>query len=114
MLSMGEVYLDNNDYFDCTPDHPCMLRDGTYKEAKELQPAESLMPLYQRISKFVGISTAGHRENFIHRTFKVFIPTLGLCDIVKPRLKIQVFSVCKGVEPLYHVRRRNVVPVNDS
>jgi len=45
------VHLDNEEYIDCTPDHPFLLRDGaTYKQAQELQPGESLMPLYQRDS----------------------------------------------------------------
>ncbi|MCF7927445.1 MAG: hypothetical protein K9L74_07745, partial [Candidatus Izimaplasma sp.] len=38
------VHLDNGEYVDCTPDHPFMLRDGSYKEAQYLQSDESLMP----------------------------------------------------------------------
>jgi hypothetical protein len=30
-------------YIDCTPDHKCMLKDGTYKEAKDLEVGEDLM-----------------------------------------------------------------------
>lgn len=41
------IHLDNGKYFDCTPDHPVMLRDGTYKEAIKLQEGESLMPWHQ-------------------------------------------------------------------
>jgi len=40
------VHLDNGEYFDVTPDHRCMLRDGSYKEAEKLVSGESLMPLY--------------------------------------------------------------------
>ena len=39
------VHLDSGEYFDCTPDHKCMLRTGKFKEAKDLKPFESLMPL---------------------------------------------------------------------
>jgi hypothetical protein len=46
------VYLDNNKYEDCTPDHPWMMRDGSYKEAKDLKPQDSLMP-YVKNSIFV-------------------------------------------------------------
>ncbi len=42
------VHLDNNKYIDCTSDHPFMLRDGSYKEAKDLLVNESLMPLYKK------------------------------------------------------------------
>lgn len=44
------VYLDNDQYVDCTSDHLFMLRDGCYKEAKELLQGESLMPLYTKLS----------------------------------------------------------------
>ena len=40
------VWLDNNQYIDCTSNHLFMMRDGKYKEAKDLQSGESLMPLY--------------------------------------------------------------------
>jgi len=35
----------------CTPDHRFMLRDGTYKEAQNLQPGDSLMPYYHCLSE---------------------------------------------------------------
>jgi DNA gyrase subunit A len=44
-----KVILDNNQEIKCTPDHLFMLRDGTYKKAKELQPQDSLMPLYTKL-----------------------------------------------------------------
>lgn len=43
-----EVELDNGNKVRCTPDHPWMLRDGSYKEASVLVPGDSLMPLYRR------------------------------------------------------------------
>lgn len=41
------VYIDNGTYIDCTPDHKFLLIDGTYKEAQDLTPDDSLqvMPL---------------------------------------------------------------------
>lgn len=44
-----KITLDNDQEIRCTPDHPFMLRDGTYKNAKDLQPQDSLMPLYTGI-----------------------------------------------------------------
>lgn len=41
-----KVILDNGEEIKCTPGHRFMLRDGTYKAAKDLQPQDSLMPLY--------------------------------------------------------------------
>ena len=42
------VTLDNNEIIRCTPNHKFMLRDGSYKEAKDLQKNDSLMPLYRK------------------------------------------------------------------
>jgi len=42
------VHFDKGEYVDCTPDHKFMLRDGSYREAKDLVSNESLMPFYSR------------------------------------------------------------------
>ena len=44
-----QVVLDNDQSVKCTPDHPWMLRDGSYREAKDLKAGDSLMPLYRRV-----------------------------------------------------------------
>ncbi len=41
-----ELTLDNGEALRCTPDHRFLLRDGSYKEAKDLTPDDSLMPGY--------------------------------------------------------------------
>lgn len=43
------VRLDNKAHVDCTPDHPFLMRDGSWKEAADLAPGDSLMPLYTRV-----------------------------------------------------------------
>ena len=50
-----KVTLDNGESIKCTPDHPFMMRDGTYREAQYLQPEDSLMPYYSKLSE-KGIS----------------------------------------------------------
>ena len=45
-----KVVLDNGEEIRCTHNHRFMLRSGEYKEARDLQPGESLMPLYARLS----------------------------------------------------------------
>src|SRR5215210_623712 len=42
--------LDNVETITCTPDHPFMLRDGSYKSAIELTADDSLMPLHRKLS----------------------------------------------------------------
>lgn len=44
------VTLDNHETVRCTPDHSWLLRDGTYKQAQELQEGDSLMPLYRNLN----------------------------------------------------------------
>jgi len=45
-----KVTLDNGEMIICTPDHPFMLRDGSYKAASQLTADDPLMPLYRKIS----------------------------------------------------------------
>jgi len=45
-----KVRLDNGEDVRCTPDHRWMLRDGSYKQATDLQPGDSLMPLYREVT----------------------------------------------------------------
>ncbi len=56
------VTLDNGESIVCTPDHRFMLRDGSYKEAAQLSPDDSLMPLYRKLSdmKEPGITIQGY------------------------------------------------------
>ncbi|MEU4448393.1 ATP-binding protein [Actinosynnema sp. NPDC050801] len=44
------VTLDSGESVRCTPDHLFRLRDGSYRRADQLQPGDSLMPLYRSIS----------------------------------------------------------------
>jgi len=41
-----KVWLDNEKYIRCTPDHMFLTRDGGWKEAQDLIEGESLMSLY--------------------------------------------------------------------
>ena len=44
------VHIDTGNWFDCTPDHRFLMRDGTYKRADELREADALMPHYEKLS----------------------------------------------------------------
>ncbi len=48
------VVLDNGEEIKCTLNHKFMLRNGEYKEAKDLTAGDSLMPLYSRFSTKEG------------------------------------------------------------
>jgi DNA gyrase subunit A len=45
-----KIVLDNGEEIKCTLNHKFMLKDGTYKEAKDLKSGDSLMPAYFRLS----------------------------------------------------------------
>lgn len=44
-----EVELDNGEKIRCTPDHKWLCLDGKYRRAENLQPGQSLKPLYRRV-----------------------------------------------------------------
>ncbi|MBI4064890.1 intein-containing DNA gyrase subunit B [Candidatus Gottesmanbacteria bacterium] len=46
-----KVVLDNDEEIICTHDHRFMLRDGSFKQAKDLTPEDSLMPLRRQLSR---------------------------------------------------------------
>lgn len=43
-----KITFDDGSELVCTPDHPCMMRDGTFKDAGDLVPDESMMPFYRK------------------------------------------------------------------
>ena len=50
-----KVWLDNNQYIQCTPDHLFLTREGEWIEAQNLKEGQSLMPLYLKKSIFKKI-----------------------------------------------------------
>jgi intein/homing endonuclease len=64
------VHLDNGKYVDCTCDHPFMLRSGAFKEAQNLQPNDSLMPLYLKYPNVVRVEQLQEREDTYDITTK--------------------------------------------
>jgi DNA gyrase subunit B len=56
-----KVTLDTGETIICTPDHPFMLRDGSFKPAGSITDGDSLMPLYRKYSD----------ANFNHRIISV-------------------------------------------
>jgi DNA gyrase subunit B len=70
-----ELTLDNGETITCTPDHRFMLRDGSYKQAKDLSTNDSLMPLYRQYSDMnhPGITIDGYEiaSNYNHKILSV-------------------------------------------
>ncbi|MFH1358804.1 MAG: DNA topoisomerase (ATP-hydrolyzing) subunit B [archaeon] len=75
-----KIVLDNNKEIICTPNHKFMLRDGKYKEAKDLTKEDSLMPLNRKISKIGGRITIDGYEMVWDNKKKLWIFTHLLAD----------------------------------
>jgi DNA gyrase subunit B len=75
-----KIVLDNDEEIICTPDHKFMLRDGNYKEAKNLTSNDSLMPLYRKYSKVGGRITIDGYEMVFNPNRHVWIFTHLLAD----------------------------------
>lgn len=89
-----KVTLDNGKEIRCTPNHLFMLKDGTYREAKELRPMDSLMPLYERLSERTDRFS---REGYvlIYQPKKdEWVPAHHLAD--KYNLTRQEYSISRG------------------
>ena len=65
-----KVILNNGEEIRCTLNHKFMLRNGEYKEAKDLTKKDSLMPCYKKTSE-VGerVTIEGYKtiENYNHK-----------------------------------------------
>ncbi|HRY22298.1 MAG TPA: ATP-binding protein [Candidatus Dojkabacteria bacterium] len=60
-----KITLDNQEEIVCTPNHKFMLRDGSYKQAKNLTPKDSLMPFNRKLSEKKGrITIEGYEMVF--------------------------------------------------
>lgn len=58
-----KVTLDNDKFIRCTYDHSFMMRDGSYKQAQQLQPNDSLMPFESWVEDWSGTSYVAYRNN---------------------------------------------------
>ncbi len=94
-----KVVLDNDEEIVCTPDHLFMTRDGQYVMTKNLNPKQSLMPLYRKLSKIGGkITIDGYEMVFSPRgNWWVFTHLLG----DKHNLTSSVYSAETG-ETVHH------------
>ena len=83
--ALMRVTVSGGDEIVCTPDHPFMLNDGTYREAQYLRFNDSLMPLYRRWQTrdgYESVSTGKGKSRLTHQL--VYEATHG--DVPKGRL----------------------------
>ena len=93
-----ELTLDSGDTIRCTPDHRFMLRDGSYKEARQLAPDDSLMPGY-----FDSVPVKKGLNDYL----RILQPSTGEYEFVHHLA--DVLNVLKGNAPKFkgpYVRHR--------
>jgi len=79
-IEVIKIILDNNKEIICTPDHKFMLREGSYKEAKDLNNQDSLMPLNRKLSKIGGRITIDGYEMVYDNKKRFWVFTHLLAD----------------------------------
>ena len=84
-----KITLDNDEEIICTPDHKFMLRDGNYKEAKDLTKEDSLMPLYEKVINVVP------RKNHKIKSIERLNEKIDVYDIEVPNT--YNFALASGV-----------------
>jgi ribonucleotide reductase alpha subunit len=93
------VTLDDGSSFRATDDHLIMLRDGTYRQVKDLQPCDSLNPFHSRV-----------REPKKTRTRRRYVYT-GRGWRVQYRW---IWEAVHGAPPAgYHIHHRDFDSLND-
>ena len=109
-IEVIKIVLDNDEEIICTPDHKFMLRNGEYKEAKDLVSEDSLMPLYKKISEIGGKITIEGYEMVLNTNGK-WIFTHMLSD--EYNLEKNIYSKKQG-EARHHIdfNKRNNNPSN--
>lgn len=75
-----KVILDSDEEITCTTDHLFMLKDGSYKKAKDLTKDDSLMPLYRKFSKIEKRITIAGYEMCLDQKKRKWIFTHILSD----------------------------------
>jgi DNA gyrase subunit A len=86
-----ELTLDSGEKIRCTPDHRFMLRDGGYKQAKDLTGDDSLMPGY--------FKSAPVKEE-LNDYLAVLQPKTGAYEFVHQM--VDRWSEVKGLSPRFH------------
>ena len=96
-----KVTLDNGREVICTPDHQFMLRDGSYREARELHPGASLMPFRSHIDRD-GYTVARHPGSENDQRVHWIMARLGLLG------EIPAFVGQKTI-----IHHRNFIPTDN-
>ncbi len=100
-----KIILDDNTEIEATLNHKFMMRDGSYKEVKDLKSGDSLMPLYRRISsKDEGDRITGYEM--------IFLSDKEKWEYTHTLVKKEFYDNAKGVCHHKDFNKRNNMPEN--
>ena len=93
-----KIKLDNDEEIICTPDHLFMLRDNSYKKAKDLKPSDSLMPFNKKRNFKVFHNSNTFINSLIININKKLLKALGnynhkIKSIEKSNKKLDVYDI---------------------
>ena len=95
VTELVDVVLDSGAVARCTPDHRWMLRDGTYKQAKDLIPdIDRLMPVTRQWPRNGGYECVSDKYGQRIPTHRMVMQNLEGLDI-KSRLLVHHLDECK-------------------
>lgn len=113
-VNVIKIILDNNQYFKCTPEHQIMMRNGKYKQAKDLKNNDSLMPLHcKHLSESKSKKLKGKITPQLIAMWKGSHKKYGkkLPKILKNNHKIKKIQILRKKENVYDIEM--VTPNNN-
>lgn len=103
------IELDDGNIIECTPDHKILMRNGTYKEAKDLTLTDSLMPANFEVNDrgyIEWINPSNSKKKLLH---KIVAEEWLSDDIEKKRAEIAALHESTGSKErrfcVHHVDR---------
>ena len=89
-----KIWLDDNTWMMVAPEHPMVLRDGTYKPASDLKSGDSLMPYYAKKSSIEdGYHITGYDMVFNPKSGKYKYVHRMVANEVFPEGKEEIRSI---------------------
>lgn len=98
---VGRLILNTDEILVCTPDHRFMLDDGSYKEARLLEPFDALMQLAKPVASLVGSSgdmpliPLSRLSPCVYEKFKYLEERIDVYDIEVPNT--HNFALASGI-----------------
>lgn len=104
-----ELTFENGFTVRCTPDHRILLNNGTYKEAKDLTPDDSISSIYFRLSQpknYLQFSAQGCDWKWVHQEVNDYLNTPTRQELLNNITK-ENYHNFRGGEVVVHHKNHN-------